>query len=194
MTHGRSVTRPTITSASGYEIAYRHLSPDTLPRLNAAVERDFADTKPTPPTQRVQTAPDEWREVVNTADPTYREALTAWQTAVQNEAGVRLLALCETYGLIYEVDTDEVAALRAAHAAMGDPLDAESDGQIFLWRIVFPGADAVQAVIGRLFGRAIEEAIQAQKQSFRGDVAGPVTERRAERAADEPGAISHRAA
>lgn len=167
--------RPSFTSSAGYRIHYKHLSPDTLPRLQAAARLALAAEKPTIPTQRVQTGPEQWSDVDNPHDEGYQQALEAWEARVTEEQGRRFLTLCETYALIYEIDEDEVQALRDAHAAIGDPLDDMSDSQVFLWRIALPGVDDQITLYGKLFGGLTEEAIQAQKAAFLSNLSGPAT-------------------
>lgn len=170
---------PAFTSSAGYRIRYKHLSPDTLPRLQAAARLALATEKPVIPTQRVQTGPDQWADVENPHDTTYQEAIEAWEAHVTEEQGRRFLTLCETYALIYEIDEDEVQALRTAHQAIGDPLDDMSDAQVFLWRIALPGPEDQLTLYGKLFGGLTEEAIAAQKAAFLGNLS---------RAATTPGA------
>lgn len=161
--------RPEFVS-NGYRIQYKHLSPDTLPRLQAAARLALAGEKPAIPTQRVQTGPDQWSDVENLHDTTYQEAIEAWEARVTEDQGRRFLTFCETYALIYEIDEEEVAALRAAHAAIGDPLDDMTDAQVFLWRIALPGPEDQLTLYGKLFGGLTEEAIAAQKAAFLGQL------------------------
>ena len=165
--------RPSFTSSSGYVLHYRHLSPDTLPRLTAAARTALAAEKPPIPTQRVETAPEQWSDVENPHDETYQQALETWEAKVTEEQGRRFLMLCEQYALIYEVDKGEVAALRAAHQAIGDPLDDLTDDQVYLWRIALPTQDDQMILYGKLFGGLTEEAIQAQKAAFLSQLQGP---------------------
>lgn len=160
--------RPSFVSSAGYKLQYRHLSPDTLPRLQAAARLALAAEKPAIPTQRVQTGPDQWSNVENPHDAAYQEALEAWEARVTEEQGRRLLTLCEIHALLYEVDLEEVAALRAAHELIGDPLSDLSDVQVFLWWIALPTPEDQAELYSRLFGGLNEEAIQAQKTAFRG--------------------------
>ena len=149
------------------------LAPDTIPRIEAAARQALAESRPTLPTQRVQIGPDEWREVENPLDEAYQQALTAWEQQVVEERGKRFVTLCEQYALVFEVDDDEVQAFKAAHAAAGIPLDPEeSDEAIFLWRIALPTPEDHMAMYGKLFGGLTEEAIQAQKASFRSQLQG----------------------
>lgn len=164
---------PAFTSSAGYRIRYKHLSPDTLPRLQAAARLALAAEKPAIPTQRVQTGPDQWADVENPHDEEYQKALEAWEAKVTEDQGRRFLTLCETYALIYEIDEEEVAALRAAHEAIGDPLDDLTDSQVFLWRIALPGPEDQLTLYGKLFGGLTEEAIAAQKAAFLGQLQGP---------------------
>lgn len=164
--------RPSFTSSAGYVLHYRHLSPDTLPRLIAAARTALASEKPPIPTQRLETGPDQWSEVENPHDEKYQQALEAWEARVVEEQGLKFLKLCEDYALIYKVDAAEVNALRAVHKAIGDPLDDMTDEQVFLWRIALPSADDQLILYGKLFGGLTEEAIQAQKAAFLGQLQG----------------------
>lgn len=164
---------PAFTSSAGYHIHYKHLSPDTLPRLQAAARLALAEAKPAIPTQRVQTGPDQWSEVENPHDTAYQEALEQWEAKVTEEQGRRFLTLCESYALIYEVDEAEVKALRVAHELVGAPLDDLTNSQVFLWRIALPGWDDQLMLYGKLFGGLTEEAIQAQKAAFLSQLQGP---------------------
>lgn len=151
---------------TGYRLHYRHLPPETLPRLEAAARVALASEKPAIPTQRLETAPGEFRDIENPHDADYQEALEDWTAKVQTEQGMRFLTLCERYALVYEVDTEEVAAFRAIHAAIGVDLGDVTDDQVFLWQIVFPRPESQLDLIAKLFGGLTEEAIQAQKASF----------------------------
>jgi hypothetical protein len=167
--------RPSFVSSAGYRLHYRHLSPDTLPRLQAAARLALANDKPPIPTQRVEVGPEEWRDEPNPHDEAYQQALEAWEARVVEQQGLKFLKLCEDYALIYEVDEEEVAALRAVHTAIGDPLDDMSNAQVYLWRIALPGPDDQGELYGRLFGRN-EEAIQAQKAAFRSYLQGAIAQ------------------
>ncbi len=162
----RRGTRPSFHASAGYRIHYRHIAPETLPRLEAAAKTALQDDRPAIPTQRLETAPGEWRDVENPHDEAYQEALETWLAKVQADAGMRFLTLCEQYALIYEIDADEVAALRAVHTIIGDPLDDLTDAQVFLWKIALPTPEDQMTLYSKLFGGLTEEAIQAQKASF----------------------------
>jgi hypothetical protein len=158
--------RPSFTTSAGYRIRYRHLAPETLPRLEAAAKTALAGSKPAIPTQQLEVGPGEWRAVENAHDTAYQEALEDWSAAVQVDAGARFLTLCAQYALIYEIDAEAVAALRGAYALIGAPLDDLTDSQVFLWHIALPTPEDQMTVYSKLFGGLTEEAIQAQKASF----------------------------
>lgn len=166
----RESTRPSFRSSAGYRIHYRHLAPDTLPRLQAAARTALAAECPVVPTQPLEVAPGEFRDVENPHDAAYQEAREAWEAKVEEDQGVRFLKLCEDYALIYEIDQEEVAALKAVHEAIGDPLDDLSDKQIFLWKVALPTPEDQITLYSKLFGGLTEEAIQAQKASFLGQI------------------------
>jgi hypothetical protein len=168
----RTGARPSFHTSAGYRIRYRHLSPETLPRLAAAARTALAADKPAMATQRVEIGPGEFREVENPHDTAYQEALEAWEGRVEQDQGRRFLTLCEQYALIYTIDAEEVAALKAVHQAIGDPLDDLTDAQIFLWKIALPTPDDQMTLYSKLFGGLTEEAIQAQKASFLSQLQG----------------------
>jgi hypothetical protein len=165
--------RPSFRVSTGYILHYRLLSPETMPRLEAAAKTALAKDRPEIPKQRLETGPGEWRDVENPHDEQYLEALEVWEAAVQQDAGMRFLKLCEEYALIYAIDQEEVAALRAAYAIAGATTIADlSDAQVFLWWIALPTPDDQLSLYAKLFGGLTEEAIQAQKASFLGQLQG----------------------
>lgn len=172
----REKALPSFVTDTGYRIHYRQLSPETMPRLTAAAKLALLDTQPTMPTTRQEVGPGEFRDVDNPHDEAYQAAMEAWTAAVEAEAGARFLKLCEDYALIYEIDAEEVALLRAVHQTIGDPLDDLSDTQVFLWRIALPAPDDQLTIYAKLFGGLTEEAIQAQKASFLGNLQGRVAQ------------------
>lgn len=174
VTRGREVERqrPSFRTSSGYLLHYRLLSSETQPRLQAAAKTALAKERPEIPTQRVEVDAGKFKDIENPHDAAYLEALQAWEAKVEAEAGRRFLTLCEEYALIYEIDQDEVAALRTAQAAAGDPFDDLSDKQVFLWKIALPTYDDQFLLYSKLFGNLTEEAIQAQKAAFRSQLQG----------------------
>lgn len=162
--------RLSFRTPSGYTLQYRLISPDTRPRLLAAAKVALAAERPAVPTQRVEVDAGQFREIENPHDEEYLTALEAWEAAVAREEGKRFLTFCEEYALIYEIDYEEVAALRAVQAIIGDPYDDLTDKQVFLWKIALPTADDQMLLWGKLYGGLTEEAIQAQKQVFRSNI------------------------
>lgn len=173
---GRERALPSFLTDTGYRIAYRTLSPETMPRLEAAARQALAGEQPALPTQRMEVGPGEFRDVENPHDEEYQKALEDWEAKVQSDQGMRFLTLCEQYALVYEVDEEEVKALKAAFAASGAPIEGESDAQIFLWRIALPAPEDQMTLYAKLFGGLTEEAIQAQKASFLGQLQGRIAQ------------------
>lgn len=176
---GRSVPDyPQIALSSGYAVRCRRVSPDTPARLQAAAMRELADSRPPVPTERVAVGEDPrtrepvYQDMPRPDDPDYQKAFAAWEAQVRTAAAHKLRALLEDYAVITEVDHEAVAQLQAVHTALGAPLDEETGIQIWLWRIVAPTTEDQQALMGFVLGRSIpdREAIQAQKETFRGSV------------------------
>jgi hypothetical protein len=175
-TNGRKADRPHFVTTAGYTIHYRYLSQETIPRLDVAARLALAGERPPIPTQRLETGPGQWSDVENPHDEKYQETLEGWEARVQEEAGRRFLTLCEQYALIYEIDQEEVDALKIAQAAVGDPLDDMTDAHVFLWWIAMPTPDDQMTLYGKLFGGLSEEAIQAQKASFLSNLQGQIAQ------------------
>jgi len=178
---GRKVPAlPEYHTTAGYAVACRRVSPDTPARLTVAAMRDLAERKPAVPTQRVTIgvdprtqAPIE-QDIPVPTDPAYLEAFAGWEREVRRATAQKLRQLLEEYALVTPPDVEAVAALRSLHATLGDPLDGESDRQVWLWRIVAPTSADQAGLMAFVLGRSqpSQEAIQAQKDTFRGDVSG----------------------
>jgi hypothetical protein len=162
--------RPSFKTSAGYTLHYRPISPDILPRLHAAARAALAGEHPPVPKQSVETGPGQWSEVENPHDETYQQAVEVWEARVRADEGQRFMRFCEEYALIYEIDVDEVQALRAAHTAIGASIDDLSDAHVFLWMIAMPEPEVQLTLFGKLMGGLTEEAIQAQKAAFLGNV------------------------
>lgn len=178
---GRSTPdHPTITLSSGHAVRCRRVSPDTPARLQAAAMRELADSRPLVPTERAAVGEDPrtreviYQDIPRPDDAAYLAAFASWEGQVRLRAAHKLRQLLEDYAVLSEVDMEAVTALQAVHAALGDPLDAESGLQIWLWRIVAPTSEDQSALMAFVLGRSVpdREAIQAQKDTFRGDVPG----------------------
>lgn len=176
---GRSVPDyPSLALTSGHTVRCRRVSPDTPARLQAAAMRELAATRPAVPTERAAIGEDPrthepvHQEIPRPDDPEYVKAFAAWERDVRRAAAAKLRALLEDYAVLTEVDAEAVAALRALHAQLGDPLDDETDLQVWLWRIVAPTTEDQSALMAFVLGRSqpSQEAIQAQKDTFRGAV------------------------
>lgn len=176
---GRSVPDyPQITLSSGHAVRCRRVSPDTPARLQAAAMRELADTRPAVPTERAAVGEDPrtrevlYQEIPRPDDPAYLQAFARWEAEVRTAAAHKLRALLEDYAITTETDGEAVAAFRVAMAALGDELADESDRQVWLWRIVAPTSEDQRALMAFVLGQSIpdQEAIQAQKDSFRGPV------------------------
>lgn len=167
---------PEFTTSAGYTVQIRRISPDTGPRMRAAAERELASTKPAAPTQRVPIAPDGRggtieADIAVPTDPAHAEALAAWGREVSRLAARKLVQLLAEYVVVSAIDAEQVAALRAAYAALGEALDGESDRDIWLWRIVAPSPEDQRGLMAFAIGQSTPsaEAIQAQKATFRSD-------------------------
>lgn len=169
---------PALTLSSGHTVRCRRVSPDTPARLQAAAMRELAERRPAVPTENVvmgvdpRTQAEVRQDVPRPDDAAYLTAFAAWEQQVRRRAAEKLRTLLEDYAVISEVDTAAVETLQRIHIALGAPLDDESGVQIWLWRIVAPTSEDQTALMSFVLGRSIpdQEAIQAQKDTFRGPV------------------------
>jgi len=165
---------PTFTTSAGYTVQVRRVSPDTGARLRAAAMKELADSRPPVPTERTvigvdprTQAPME-QDIPNPKDAAYLKIFEAWEQQVRRLAGLKSQQLMADYAIISEVDTDAVAELRAMHEALGDPIEGETDRQVWLWRIVAPTSEDQIGLLAFMFGKSqpSPEAIEAQKATF----------------------------
>lgn len=169
---------PSYTTQAGYTVQIRRISPDTPARLRTVAERELAGDKPEVPTEQVRMAGPELggqpidQDIPRPDNPDYQAALKAWQDRVRMRSAEKLRDLIGDYAIITEVDLEAVNELRQAYAAQGDDLSAETDRQIWIWRIVAPTRDDQFGVMGTALGTSVptKEAIQAEKDVFPGNV------------------------
>ena len=171
---------PSMTLPSGYTVTVRRLAAGLAAQLNAKAYQELEAERPAPPVQVVAVGPGErpgepeqTRAIANTSDPDYQAALAAWTARVQQAGAMKLLKVIADYALLTPTDDEAVAAYRAMLAAAGVET-SDSDREIFVWSILAPAPGDVQALIGFVLGisEAQQEAIKAQKATFRGDVSG----------------------
>lgn len=176
---GRSVPDyPALTLSSGHTVRCRRVSPDTPARLQAAAMRELAESRPAVPTENVvmgvdpRTQTEVRQDVPRPDDAAYLQAFATWEAQVRRRAAEKWRQLLEDYAVTTETDGEAVAAFRVAMVALGDALPDESDRQVWLWRIVAPTSEDQTALMAFVLGRSIpgQEAIQAQKDTFRRDV------------------------
>lgn len=167
---------PSVTLPSGHTLQVRRLAAGTFAQIRAAAAQSLMADRPEPPTQYLEVAPGEWRDVPNPGHEDYVQALRAWNSQVSSAAGANILKLLESYAVLTSTDDDAVAAYRAAMEALGITVE-ESDRQIYCWMIAAPTQADQVALMNFIIGQSEPqpEAIQAQKDAFRGPVSTPPT-------------------
>lgn len=167
------VALPTLTLRSGHTVRVRHQPADTLPRLQARAQQELATDKPVPPTQRLETAPNEWREIPNEQDADYRAALVVWEARVSALAGEKATKLLMKLGLVMDVDEDALKHLRADYDELGLDLP-EDDRTAWLNYVVAPTRDDQARLFEEIFGKAlpVEAQVALHRRMFPGDVEG----------------------
>lgn len=170
---GRAVPEwPVFHASSGYAVPVRKLSPDTWALIMQAAQKELEGSKPAVPTERTEVAPNEWVDVpLQTA--AYQTDLAAWTQAVRKLAGDRIRVLLEDYAIQCPIDQERVDEYKRMAALAGIDHTTETDRQIWIWRILLPAAEDRVGISAFAIGNSVpsQEAIQAQKATFRRDVA-----------------------
>lgn len=160
---------PTVTLPdSGYTVSVRRIAADALQQIQITARRELDEKKPAVPVIETELGPEE-----NQADPDYQQALVAWQDEVTLLVGMKFMTLVASYAVVTPTDEQAVSNLRDAMAAIGSELPG-SDRDVFIWGIVAPTEQDRQTLMAFVVGKSLptEAAVQAQRDTFRGDVAG----------------------
>ena len=180
---GRAVPAlPSITLSSGYSVQLRRQPADVMPKVKVAVERELAESKPTIPTQRMETAPGQFHEVENANDPEYLRALAAWDRQVGMRSSEKLLTLMTRMALVFEIDVDLLADLRKTYTDLGIELP-DDDRAAFLSYVIAPTMEDQARLFDEVYGKALptEAQVALHRAMFPGDL-----ERNADRSAARP--------
>lgn len=173
MTKGRTVPPlPEHTfKDTGITVNIRRLSPLTADEVTKAIRKE----RPVPkaPENLVDYGDGKKVPEPNTADPAYIVEVNAYNAWLNEEVGKRLMHLIIHRAVVCDVDADAVAALRADLADIGVTLE-DDDKTVYVQHICVGTMDDLeelrQAVMER--SQPTEKEIQANLDSFRGDVSG----------------------
>lgn len=170
--HGRAEL-PTITLSSGITIGLRRQPADAIPNAQAAATRALEGEKPVPPTQSLETEPGVFRDIPNEADPAYQQALIAWRAQVASLTSRKLLLLMQRLALVFEVDQERLAELRAAYHELDMPLP-EDDRAAYLGHIIAPTHEDQARLFEEVYGRALptEAQVKIHRAMFPGNLEG----------------------
>lgn len=162
---------PTYTFSTGYEVAVRRLSPDVYQQVTAAAQKELQESRPVPPKQIVAIDEGKTAMLEQPTDPAYQKALADWQRQVSRAAALKFRDLVAGYAIMAETDLAAVTAYREAMAAIGVVVE-ETDRNLYVWNILAPTSDDQVGIMSFVLNRAkvSPEAIQAQKDQFRGNV------------------------
>ena len=134
-----SVTLP----VSGYTIQVRPIGPLTINELSRQIRKEIPEPKP--PLNTVKGLDEKEKQVENTADPDYLDALNDHAVAVNTELSARILKLIAIRSIATPVDADAVASLRADMIAVGVELP-DDDREVFLKHILIANAEDMEAI------------------------------------------------
>lgn len=136
-----------------------------------AIERD---PEPAPPMVEIDYGDGKLREP-NRGDPLYRRRLQEWHERLARAQQEGLTALFLRRGIVVEdaeIDTAAVAQMREDMAAIGTPIDAMSDRDVYV-ELICIGTDEDWTDIQKLIwerSTPTEAAVQAQIATFQPDV------------------------
>lgn len=164
---------PSLTLSSGHTVYLRRQPADVMPKAQAAAQRDLEAEKPTIPTQRLETAPGEFHEIEHDKHPDYVAALAEWNGKVGQKTSEKLFTIMLRLALVFEVDEQELAALRSVYADQGIDLP-EDDRTAYLNHVIAPLTEDQARLFEEVFGRALptEAQVALHRAMFPGDVEG----------------------
>lgn len=178
---------PFTFEGTGRTVQIRKISSLIRDEVNRAIRRDPSFPKePEPPTEEIDYG-DRKIAHANRSHPIYLGLMREWRVQFQTEVGERLFNLVVRRAVVCEIDAAAVAQARADMAAVGVALDEYDDQYVYVAFVcVGPQAD-YQELLDAVFNRAMpsQEAVQAHKDSFRGD--DRAGREREEHLASEPG-------
>ena len=154
---GRSM--PTITLSSGHTIKLNRQPGDVMAKATAAAEKELEDSRPSVPTQSMETEPGVWRDIPNEHDPAYKAALNEWRGEVASLTSQKLLLIMERIGLVFEVDQERLNELRETYALLGIDLP-ENDRSAYLGYVLAPTNEDQGRLFMEIFGRGLPQEAQ----------------------------------
>lgn len=161
---------------TGRAVQVRKLSTLIRDEVRRAVRRDPQFPKePEPPLVEVDYGAGKIIQP-HRGHPVYQELLKEWQAKFSDEVSERLITLVIHRGVVCEVDEQAVAQVRSDMAAAKSPLDDYCDHYVYVAFVCVGPYNDYQALLKAIFERTMpsDEAVQAHKDSFRGDVRGQV--------------------
>lgn len=171
---GRTVVQtPTITLSSGIAVGLRRQPADAWANAQAAAQSELADSKPSPPTQSLETEPGVFRDIPNEHDPAYQLALDEWRSRVSGLMTEKLLRFMQKYALVFDIDHERLKELRAEYAEFGMTNMPEDDRIAYLSYIVAPTLDDQSHLFEEVFGRSLpqDQQVALHRAMFSGNVA-----------------------
>jgi len=171
--HAVAPNLPRITLSSGYTVALRRQPADVMPKAQARAEAELQESKPTPPTQKLETAPGEFHEVEQRTDPDYLAALDLWQQQVNMKTTEKLLLILQRIALVYTIDQERLQELRGTYELLGIDLPSD-DRAAWLGYVLAPTTDDQARLFEEVYGKGLptEAQVALHRHLFPGDPQG----------------------
>jgi len=144
-----------------------------MPKAQARAEAELQESKPTPPTQKLETAPGEFHEVEQRTDPDYLAALDLWQQQVNMKTTEKLLLILQRIALVYTIDQERLQELRGTYELLGIDLPSD-DRAAWLGYVLAPTTDDQARLFEEVYGKGLPTEAQdaLHRHLFPGDPQG----------------------
>lgn len=153
-------TLPTVKlPGSGYEVRIRRQPGDMLKLIEASVRRDLKPEEPVPPTQRLEVAPNEFKEVEDLNNPEYVEAMDLHEAKFQDKFTQKMLDVIVKVGIADSPEIEEIAELRVLYDSLGIVVP-EDDRTLWVQFVLAPSVEDFSHLTFEIFGRSLPTEAQ----------------------------------
>lgn len=144
---------------SGYEVRIRRQPGDMLKLIEASVRRDIKPEEPIPPTQRLEVAPNEFKDIEDLNDPAYVVAMELHEQKFQEKFTQKMLDVIVRVGIADSPDPEELTSLRALYDSLAIEVP-EDDRTLWVQFVLAPSVEDFSHLTFEIFGRSLPTEAQ----------------------------------